>query len=189
MTTTSISEAVHDLDAEIAEAEARLAALRQERTAAERFLRRLGVTASDSPQTRPPARSNTQPVSGTSNTELVYDLLKQNPDGISLTELRRLLQEAGHEIDSDQVRSSVTYLRRKRQAEPLMRGTWRLVSAPTNAEGPATTGPSVVPNPAVTTQEGGGASGTDTHRVRDDPSSWRAEHLVHDLGAPVRTGG
>ncbi len=185
MTTTSISEAVHDLDAEIAEAEARLAALRQERTAAERFLRRLGVTASDSLQTRPPAHSNTQPVSGTSNTELVYDLLKQNPDGISLTELRRLLQEVGHEIDGDQVRSSVTYLRRKRQAEPLTRGTWRLVPAPTNAEGPATTGPSAVPNPAATTQEGGGASGTGTHRVRDDSPVRQTDHLAHAFGAPI----
>lgn len=58
---------------------------------------------------------------------------------------------------------------------------WR----PTNAESPAATGLSVL---APATQEGGGASGTDAHRVRDDSSFWQAEHLVHDLGAPVGTG-
>ncbi len=82
------------------------------------------------------------------------------------------------------VSAVLSRLARSNQLERRGRGLYAVLR-PTNADSPALTGLSVL-DPA--TQEGGGASGTDTHRVRDDPSSWQAEHLDHDLGAPVGTG-
>jgi len=193
-TTTTFADALAQLDAEISATERALDDLRLQRKGAEAFMQRFGfdatVTADSASGVVAPASERVvRPVranSVTGYTGSVADLLVQHPEGIALVEIKENLARQGTSIDADQVRSAVTYLRRKGQAEPVSRGIWRSVSlTPTNAESPAATGLSVL---APATQEGGGASGTDTHRVRDDPSSWQAEHLDHDLGAPVGTG-
>ncbi len=193
MDETTLARALAEIDEEIAAAERSLEELRVQRRGAEAFMKRLGVptpsTASpgDAPSTdgsagrTPPARGH----AAAGNTGAVADLLMRHPEGIALAEIKHALARTGTLLDADQVRSAVTYLRRKGQAEPVSRGRWRLIlPAPTNAEDPAdaAAGSSgLIP----VSQEGGGASGTDTHRVRDDHSSWQAEHLDHGLGAPV----
>ncbi len=192
-TTTTFADALAQLDAEISATEHALDDLRLQRKGAEAFMQRLGldvtVTSDSASGVVTPAKARAvRPVranSVTGYTGAVADLLVQHPEGIALVEIKENLARQGTSLDPDQVRSAVTYLRRKHQAEPVSRGIWRSVIRPANADSPALTGLSVL---VPATQEGGGASGTDTHRVRDDPSSWQAEHLDHDLGAPVGTG-
>ncbi len=91
--------------------------------------------------------------------------------------------------DEDQLRANLrSALFQLRKADEVVQVSpgmhiarhWR----PQNAESP-TVGAVGLSDPVPTTREGGGASGTDAHRVRDDTSSGQAEHLDHDLGAPV----
>lgn len=101
-------------------------------------------------------------------------------------QLLSVLQENGWTTNAANLPNAVSAilsrLSRAGQVERRSRGRYA-VPRPTNAESPAVAGLSVPLAPAR--EEGGGADGTDTHRVRDDHSSWQAEHRDHGLGAPV----
>jgi len=168
-------QALAQIDEEIASAERSLDGLRMQRRGAEAFMQRFGldvtVTADSASGVVTPAKARVvrpvraSPVTG--YTGAVADLLVHHPEGIALVEIKENLARQGTSLDADQVRSAVTYLRRKGQAEPVSRGIWRSVSlTPTNAESPASTGLSVLPAP---TEEGRTA---DVERLGD-----RDDHL------------
>lgn len=111
----------------------------------------------------------------------------------------KALEEIGRAIDFQGLSSAVRRIQSADVNEKSLRGTLprmeregRIVrpqrgyyALPTNAENPALTGLSVVLNPATATQEGGGASGTGAHRVRDDSPVRQTDHLAHAFGAPI----
>ena len=120
---------------------------------------------------------------------VVADLLRRENRPWSTDEIAGAIRSEYPDTDDDRfranVRSALYQMKESGDALKVARGVYLAAQwLPPNVEGPeaGTSGPSI-PNP--TSEEGGGASGTDTHRVRDDHSSWKAEHLDHDLGAPV----
>ena len=67
-------------------------------------------------------------------TDVVYRILSDHPEGIDLHDVSRIADEQGSGLNAEQVRSAVTYLRRRGDAENVARGVWRLVGAtPTNS--------------------------------------------------------
>lgn len=69
-------------------------------------------------------------------TAVVENIIRTHPNGIHIQEVGIIAAEQGHVIDSEQVRSAVTYLRRRGDAENIARGVWRPTSPPTNTNGP-----------------------------------------------------
>jgi len=182
------------------ELEIYLAELDAERNRVQTFLDGTGSILDDSASERLPATTPTprsvshvddaRPVVGGDALALRVMAERSDVPHWTAPTLLPVLQGAGWQTAATELPNAVgailSRLKRNGKLELVSRGIYRL-PRPTNAESPkvATSGLSVL-DPA--TQEGGGASGTDTHRVRDDPSSWPAEHLDHDLGAPVGTG-
>ena len=80
--------------------------------------------------------SRRAPATGT--TDLVFQIIAEHPDGIHIQDIGVAAGERGQQLDSEQVRSAVTYLRRRGDAENISRGVWKLKddTSPTNAEGP-----------------------------------------------------
>jgi hypothetical protein len=144
-TTSDVRAILNQLDVEIAEAEKRLEDLRVERRGAEALLARLPA-----PTTR--ARTSA-PGQGTGNAEIVAEILADAPEGIDLQAIEAATAERGTPLDYDQVRSAVTYLRRRGHAERVDRGVWRLwidsisIPLPKDAESPDAPGLSVAPPP------------------------------------------
>ncbi len=155
MDTVTLASALAQIDAEIATAERNLEHLRMQRRGAEAFMQRLGIpvpsatalstedaspTVTRPPRTASPGRSR---AAAGGNTALVTEVLRRAPaEGVSLGETREALAREGYALDADQVRSAVTYLRRKGEAEPVARGRWRLVNMPV-------VGPSDADSPTV----------------------------------------
>lgn len=141
---------VEQIDAEIAAAEARLGELRLERRGVDAILSRLGLAERPTPSDR---QSGAR-ASGTGNTQIVKVVLEGHPEGLDLRAIEAAVAETGTVLDGDQIRSAVTYLRRKSQAERIGRGVWRL-TPPTSAESPVAAGPSVLtPHPEEARQIG-----------------------------------
>jgi hypothetical protein len=188
MTTRSdLLAALATIDAELAAAEQRVTDLRLERRGAEALLRRLGVSvdADRRPDVdRQPAALPTRTV-GSGNAEQIAAMLAESPQGMTLSALKSLSAERGQVLDYDQVRSAVTYLKKKGRAERVGRGEWRLVEAsqpPTNTESAAGTALSVVP--VTDPEKGGEADGTRDHRDHYPDQ----EHRDHSGGAPAVGG-
>jgi len=124
--------------------------------------------------TEPVRRSAT--ASGTHNAAVALDALAQGHE-IDARGLVSAAGDRGHVMTVAQARATLNYLKRTHRAESPSHGRFRAVS--TNAESPASTGPSVVPSP--TSEEGRTA---DVERLRD-----RYDHLPrwndsHGRGAP-----
>lgn len=165
-TRSDLLAALAEIDSEIRAAEERIADLRLERRGAEALLKRLGVSIQESPEEPAPRRVNIprRPQGegalsrlSEGNAKFVADVLVTDPDGLTLAVIEAKTAEKGQPLNYDQVRSAVTYLKRKGLAEQAGRGVWRLVDtdsiAPQNADSPAVgAGLSVLPNPAT---EGG----------------------------------
>jgi hypothetical protein len=62
------------------------------------------------------------------NADIIGAIIAESPDGIHLRDIQRIVAERGHDFDGEQVRSSVTYLRRRGDAENIGRGVWRPTS-------------------------------------------------------------
>jgi hypothetical protein len=135
---SDVQAALAQLDAEIAEAEQTLEDLRLQRRGAEALLSRLPVANSV-----PRIRSTSGHQRSGGNADVVAGILANAPDGLDLRAIEKAAAETGHVLDNEQIRSAVTYLRRRGDAERVGRGVWRLL--PTNAEGPGASGPSVAP--------------------------------------------
>jgi hypothetical protein len=137
-TRTELLSVVAAIDTEIAQAEQELETLRLQRIGAEALLRRMGLSAEPNPNT--PSRSSptelTSPSSG--NAEFVASLLAGNAEGLTLAAIEGLAAEHGKPLNNDQVRSAVTYLKRRGQAERLGRGLWRLVGAEARSDSDGT---------------------------------------------------
>lgn len=138
-TRSDFQAALGQLDAEIVEAERHLEGLRLQRLGAEAFLARLP----DSGRTSPDRVSRR---SSGGNAEIVAGILAEVPEGLDLRAIEAAAEAAGHTLNNEQIRSAVTYLRRRGDAERVGRGVWRLLT-PTNAESPEAPGLSVLPPP------------------------------------------
>jgi hypothetical protein len=140
-TTSDIRAVLHQLDIEIADAEKRLEDLRVERRGAEALLARLPA-AKTGIRTPSAARQG----AGSGNTEIVAAILADAHEGLYLRSIEAATQERGTPLDYDQIRSAVTYLRRRGEAERVGRGVWRLLSS-TDRESPDAPGLSILPAP------------------------------------------
>ena len=146
-TSSDIRAMLLQVDAEIEAAKQLLDDLRLQRRGAEALLARLPTRA---------ARSRT---SGTrhgagGNAAIVADILAAVPEGLDLKAIESATAELGTPLDYDQVRSAVTYLRRRGDAERVGRGVWRSLT-PTDAESPEAPGLSVLPAPQPVESETG----------------------------------
>lgn len=119
---------------QLARAAAEVEALEQQKAGAEAF-----ITLLVEPEQ--PARGR-----ATSNgiTALVEGIMAEHPEGIRLDQIQNVAHANGHDLDGEQIRSAVTYLRRKGDAENIERGVWRLRRAFAQANGPAEAEPSSV---------------------------------------------
>lgn len=152
-----------EIDAEIAETETALDRLRTERVGIEAIISRLGL--SERTSSARPSVQRTGTTTGIGNTETVRSVLAEHPDGLDLRAIESAVADSGHELNGEQVRSAVTYLRRRGLAVRVERGVWRLIrpddvptDRSTDAESPVGAGLSVVPSPA--SQAGDGPFGT-----------------------------
>lgn len=180
-TSTDLLAALAAIDSEIKVAEERVADLRLERRGAEALLKRLGVSmVVDAPVvTDPPTQSEPAPELeahrslSTGNAKYVADILATDPGGLTLAVIESKSIATGHPLNYDQVRSAVTYLKRKGLAEQAGRGIWRLAvpaESPPDADSPAEgAGLSVLPIP---TTEGGDAGAETTTDREDQLSRW-----------------
>lgn len=117
--------------AAVARAEKDLATLLAQREGAEAFLALLSEPE--------PARSRT---TNGGLSALVRDIIAEHPEGISNGSIGAIAMSRGHELDNEQVRSAVTYLCRRGDAEKIGRGLTRLKDAgPTDENGPSDAGP------------------------------------------------
>ncbi len=150
-TRTDLLAALAAIDSEIAEAEERIAGLRLERRGADALLKRLGVSTSDASEVPAPHVVETPRVRvdqskfrlAEGNAKYVADVLANADEkGMSLGAIEQKLAAQGTPLDNDQVRSAVTYLKRKDLAETVTRGMWRMVReapSPTDADSPTET--------------------------------------------------
>ena len=191
--TRLLIKTLHELDEEIAEAEAKVAALTLERQGVEAALKRFGETSTAVPVTTPPAAAkeavspNGRPqepagqVGQPTLTGRVLDLLHNSGRPMPIEDIAKSL-----DLDVTQARSATAYLKRKGEVHNVKRGLWQ-AGTPTDAEtAPASTEAVSVPNHSI--MEGGGADGTDADRVRDHHSLWQAEDRDQGRGAPVVGG-
>lgn len=157
--------AIADIDREIESTEERLTELRIERRGAEAVRVRIVRLAHVAPV------APTQERSG--NKAEVESILREFPDGLSLSDLEGQAAERGLSLAGDQIRSAVTYLKRRGKAESPRRGHWRLVP-PTNSETDADTSVS----DGETTTGGGGEEGRaqDAHDPDNDEAGWNSDH-------------
>lgn len=187
--TRLLIKTLHELDEEIAEAEAKVAALTLERQGVEAVLKRFGETSTAVPVTTPAAAKEAVSPNGRPQepagqvgqptlTGRVLDLLRNSGRPMPIEEIAKSL-----DLDITQARSATAYLKRKGEVHNVKRGLWQ-AGTPTDAEtAPASTEAVSVPNHSI--MEGGGADGTDATRVRDHHSSWQAEDRDHGHGASV----
>ncbi len=186
--TRLLIKTLHTLDEEIAEAEAKVAALTLERQGVEAVLKRFGETSMAVPATTPgpaiitetvsPNGRPEEPADHSTLTGRVLDLLRNSGRPMPIEEIAKSL-----DLDITQARSATAYLKRKGEVHNVKRGLWQ-AGTPTDAEtAPASTGAASVPNHSI--MEGGGADGTDATRVRDHHSAWQAEERDHGHGASV----
>ena len=188
--TRLLIKTLHELDEEIAEAEAKVAALTLERQGVEAVLKRFGETSTAVPVTTPPAAAkeavspNGRPqepagqVGQPTLTGRVLDLLHNSGRPMPIEDIAKSL-----DLDVTQARSAAAYLKRKGEVHNVKRGFW-LAGTPTDTEtAPAST--ETVSAPIHLEMKGGGTDGTDEDRVRDHHSLWQAEDRDHGLGASV----
>jgi ribosomal protein L12E/L44/L45/RPP1/RPP2 len=192
--TRLLIKTLHTLDEEIAEAEAKVAALTLERQGVEAVLKRFGETSTAAPATTTGPAATKEAVSSNGRpeepagqagqptlTSRVLNLLVNGGRPMSIEEIAKRL-----DLDITQARSATAYLKRKGEVHNVKRGLWQ-AGTPTDAEtAPASTGAVSVPNHSI--MEGGGADGTDADRVRDHHSLWQAEDRDQGRGAPVVGG-
>lgn len=170
-----LETALEEINREIAVAETRLETLRREKVGAEALLTRVRRLTRAPGRAVATTRTTGQAAGTISNLVVVSEIMAEANRALHLREIESLSAARGRALNSDQVRSAVTYLKRKGRAERASRGMWRLVD-PTNAETPAVTGVSEAPT--STSEEGG-----DSHET---PQTSPAEGYVHpQLGAPV----
>lgn len=142
MNTQSIEEELRQIESEIAVTEASLERLRLEKLGAQALMARMDksrgtatLTGSGTRTAGGPAKSGTTPAR-LGNKDFIEQMLRDFPEGLHISDMQARALQAGRELNSEQVRSAVTYLKRKGKAETVTRGVWRLVGAdaPTNAE-------------------------------------------------------
>ena len=168
MDNDEVTAVLAEIDADIAAAEYALEKLQLQRVGAEAFLARVnrqrsrGATGRVTPSTGAEA----------GNKDFVAGLLVDYPDGLHLDKIRALASEHGRQLDSEQVRSAVTYLKRRGQAEAVTRGVWRLVGSggTTDTSAPVATGAEA----SETTRARGGedTSGHDDHDPNHHSPEW-----------------
>lgn len=176
VTREDLNAVLAQIATELQAAEDRVEDLHRQRVGVEAVMTRLHLLPSTT-TLRPQGPEESFPISragGSGLSALVADILREHPDGLHLTQIRARAEQRGHTIDSEQVRGGVAYLKRVRRAERRGPGIWRLISSktsdPIDAESPTVDAVRLsVPFPMEL--EGGGANGTGTHRVRDDPSA------------------
>jgi len=187
--TNTLTRALAEIDAEIAATEETLGELRLQKLGAVALMRRVGVPVpvdSSALMNRGDGVSQDRPVirrvPTPGNADLVAKVLRQTGQALSLTEIKDTLSRNGHDLAADQVRSSVTYLRRKKRAEPVTRGYWRLCEeSPQNAEDADATTASASSGTSELDQEGGtdfldDDKHRDSYRVedhRDSDTRWQ----------------
>jgi hypothetical protein len=180
--TRALQETLAALDEEINAAQARVEELKLERQGVHAALKRFASEPSppqpSTDRSRPPL-ARPVPTYGEGLSERVLSLLRGADAPVSVNEI---VDSTG--LTKDQVRSALGYLKRRGDIERVSRGLW-LPTSPTepDAAPAATTG--AASGSIHPTTNGGGASGTDSHRVRDDDLLSTADHRVHDHGAPV----
>jgi len=178
-TISDLQLAMGRIDAEIAEAESGLETLRLERKGAEALLSRLTRETGEPmrkvlvPYTEQTRRMlNAQAPNG-GNAQFVADILLTDSTGLSLQAIEVKAAERGQPLSNEQVRSAVTYLRKRGQAESVARGIWRLVAS-SDAEGPVSeTGPSVTDTP---TPAEGGEGREAVHQNHSQVPRWDDDH-------------
>lgn len=181
---SALADHVADVNAEIKQIDAALTVL-----GATGSLAGVDVIAAVSNGETTYAEGKSKVGSGTSVRQAVRDLMNRTPRSLTNDLVQDEIAALFPERTADQLRSNIrsTLYQLVQSGELVKQGRGEHIAAKwlsKNAESPTVDAVGLsVPVPAE--QEGGGASGTDTHRVRDDPSSWQAEHLDHDLGAPV----
>jgi len=178
--TRLLIKTLHELDEEIAEAEAKVAALTLERQGVEAVLKRFGETSTAVPVTTPPAAAkeavspNGRPqepagqVGQPTLTGRVLDLLHNSGRPMPIEDIAKSL-----DLDVTQARSATAYLKRKGEVHNVKRGLWQAgtptdIAAKwdTDTETPAATG---VSGTAPTSGPGG-----------DDDQAQAQDHR-HDL--------
>ena len=161
-----------EIDAEITAAEQGLDELRLQRLGAEALLARLRRNS-------PPSAGITPATSvHTGNKDFIAALLAPHESGLNIRDIEAKAAERGRELNSEQVRSALTYLKRRGKAERVARGVWRLVDLDA-ADGPRdTSAPSVDAEGAedrVTEQGEGGeylVPAQDAHDPNHSSSEW-----------------
>jgi hypothetical protein len=119
-----VAKAERDLVA----AQQRLAEARERRAGAQAFIT---VLESEMGHPHRPASS-----SGTPGPTLVVEsILRDHPAGLDMASIQEIAVREG--VTGEQVRSAVTYLRRRGDAENMSRGVWRIAERATNEDGPA----------------------------------------------------
>lgn len=125
--TSELETAISEIDREIEVAEKRLAKLRLERLGADAILTRLNRGS------RPSAVSGASAGASAGNKSVVETILAEIPEGLNLSDIAERAASRGVSLSGEQIRSAVTYLKRRGKAESPRRGHWRLI-APTDTE-------------------------------------------------------
>ncbi len=141
----------------------RLAEAEKRRSGAAAFIALLEQEADASPA-EPPAMTfgplprirKGSPATGV--TAMVEEIMRAHPDGIDIHDVQRIAGEQGHDLNGEQVRSAVTYLRRRGDAENVGRGVWRLKpgASTQDSDGPASARPFAQAPPPTPSEVGAG---------------------------------
>ena len=182
--TQALQETLATLDEEIEAAQARVEQLKLERQGVEAALKRFASEPSPpraptTDRSHPPLARSAPPDRG-GLSDRVLSLLRAADGPVSVN---KIVERTG--LAKDQVRSALGYLhRRKGEVEQAgERGFWQPTSTDADAAPATTTG--AASSSIHQTMNGGDASGTESHRVRDDDLLRTADHRVHDHGAPI----
>jgi hypothetical protein len=118
-----IEAIVAEIDDEVAATEHRLEQLRIERIGAQAILSRLRRTSgSAGGSAQPPQTTEVKAPEG--NLALVESILASAQEPMHLNAIEAATARLGRPLNNEQIRSAVTYLKRKELAERVGRGTW-----------------------------------------------------------------
>lgn len=128
---TTITEALAQLDADIAAAEAHLADLRRQKDGVLAFVHRymtIPFTVAESSKELPaegPIR-----LAGSGQSAIIHDIVERRIDrDFTIEGLDQLARSEGHDFTREQINNAVTYLRRRKFVEKRPgRGNWRRVT-------------------------------------------------------------
>jgi len=179
------------LDAEIRDAEGRLADLRLKRTGAQFFLEYLNLPLNSSKEEVPRSTTaaGTPQVSGDDSTSpkdaVVAAMNNIESREFRIDDLYALIVESGAEVNRAQTQNSIHYMVRRKELVKVRRGVY---TRPTNTEAPAVTGASVSDQSTDDwSWKEGGIREDDTEPLRDHnhhPATGD-EDSGHDLRAAI----